>query len=343
MTSSQGDQGTLEGLRAAFGARALERVPLARYCTYQVGGPAGAWVTVRQLDELVTLVGMAREHGWPLLVVGACSNVLFADAGVRGIVARVALREWRLEPLDGERVRLVAEAGAKLPALAHALAKEGVAGLEWAVGVPGTVGGAVVSNAGTGDGHDVRETLEAVRVLVAGEEDGDDVRLERREAGALVLGYRSSVFRAGRHVTFDGHGRLMPARRALIEPPEIIVEASFVLRRDDPEAVAGRNAEYLAYRERTQPKGKDGRNAGSVFKNPDPARGLFSGKLVEEAGLRGARHGGAQIYEGHGNFIINVGGATAEDVAGLMALAHDTVRERFGVELEMEVEPRGEW
>lgn len=329
----------IEGLRAVFGARALERVPLARYCTYQVGGDADAWVTVRQLDELMTLVRLARQRDWPLLVVGACSNVLFADAGVRGIVARMAMREWRLEPLDGDRVRLVAEAGVKLPALALALAKEGVAGLEWAVGVPGTIGGAVVSNAGTGDGHEVRETLEAVRVLVA----GDDPRLERRAASALELGYRSSMLRAGRHVAFDGHGGLTLPQRARIEPPEIVVEASFLLRHDDPAAVAARNHEYLTYREQTQPKGKDGKNAGSVFKNPDPAHGLYSGKLIQEAGLRGATHGGAQIYERHGNFILNTGGATAADVAALIAQAHDAVRERFGVELEMEVEPRGEW
>lgn len=340
MTTSQGDAAMMEGLRAVFGARALERVPLWRYCTYQVGGEADAWVTVRQLDELLTLTRLAQERAWPLLVVGACSNVLFADAGVRGIVARMALREWRLEPLDGERVRLVAEAGVKLPALAHALANEGVAGLEWAVGVPGTIGGAVVSNAGTGDGHDVRETLESVRVLVAGD---DETRVERREAAALALGYRSSVLRAGRHVTFNGQGRLAPAGRGLIEPQAIVVEATFVLRHDDPAAVARRNQEYLAYRERTQPKGKDGKNAGSVFKNPDPERGLFSGKLIEEVGLRGTTRGGAQIYERHGNFIVNTGGATAADVAGLMALAHDTVRQRFGVELELEVEPRGEW
>lgn len=340
MTTSREYPDMIEELRAVFGARALEQVPLARYCTYQVGGDADAWVTVRQFDELVALARLARERGWPLLVVGGCSNVLFADAGVRGIVARMAMRDWRLEPVDGERVRLVAEAGVKLPALAHALAKQGVAGLEWAVGVPGTVGGAVVSNAGTGDGHDVRETLEEVRILETAE---GDMCPERREAASLALGYRSSVLRAGRHVAFHGNGRLSPAQRALIEPPEIVVEATFMLRRDDPAAVAGRIQEYLAYRERTQPKGKDGKNAGSVFKNPDPARGLFSGKLIEEAGLRGATHGGAQIYERHGNFILNMGGATATDIAALVALAHDTVRERFGVELEMEVEPRGEW
>jgi UDP-N-acetylmuramate dehydrogenase len=339
MTSSHAYPGMLEELRAVFGARALERVPLARYCTYQVGGEADAWVTVRQFDELVVLARLARERSWPLLVVGACSNVLFADAGVRGIVARMALREWRLEPLDGERVRLVAGAGSKLPALALALAKEGVTGLEWAVGVPGTVGGAVVSNAGTGDGHDVRETLESVSIFAA----GGDLSVERRAAESLELGYRSSVLRAGRHVTFDGSGRLVPAKRTLIEPAEIVVEATFLLRRDDPAAVAQRNQDYLTYRERTQPKGKDGKNAGSVFKNPDPAHGRYSGKLIQDAGLRGATHGGAQIYERHGNFIVNTGGATAADVAALIARAHDTVRERFGIELEMEVEPRGEW
>lgn len=340
MTTSVTFPGMIEGLRAVFGARALERVPLARYCTYQVGGEADAWVTVRQLDELVTLTRMALEHGWPLLVVGACSNVLFADAGVRGIVARMALRDWRLEPVDDERVRLVAAGGAKLPALAHALAREGVAGLEWAVGVPGTIGGAVVSNAGTGDGHDVRESLQSVRVLTT---VGGDVRVERRAAESLQLGYRSSVLRAGRHVSFDGDGHLAPAPRSLVEPAEIVVEATFLLRREDPAPVTARIADYLAYRERTQPKGKDGKNAGSVFKNPDPAHGLYAGKLVEQAGLRGASHGGAQIYERHGNFIVNTGDATAADVAALIALAHDTVRERFSVELEMEVEPRGEW
>lgn len=319
-------------LRQRFGAHVREHEPLARHGTFGVGGPADAWVPLASEDDVLTLVRLARTHDWPLMLVGNGTNVLYADAGARGVVARMALDDWRLETVDGEHTLLIAGAGASLPKLVNDLAKEGLAGLEWGAGVPGTIGGAVVSNAGAGGGC-VADTLQSARVLFT---EGDPL-VRELTAADLELSYRHSRFRAARRVIFADDGSPIAAPRARIEPPEMIVGASFLLRRDDPVAVRERVREHLDYRKRTQPVEK---SAGSVFKNPP---GDYSGRLIEAAGLRGARHGNAQISPKHANFIVNTGGATAADVVALIALARRTVRERFGVELELEVEPRGDW
>ena len=326
----------LQVLREYFGAHVRENEPLARHGTFGVGGPADAWVPLAREDDVLALVRLAREHDWPLMLVGNGTNVLYADAGAGGVVARMDIEEWRLEPVDGddEQTLLIAGAGVSLPKLVNELAKEGLAGLEWGAGVPGTVGGAVVSNAGAGGGC-VADTLQTARVLFTGA-DGEPV-VRELTAAELELAYRHSRFRAARRVIFTDDGAPVAAPRARIEPPEMIVGARFLLRRDDPAAVRGHVREHLDYRKRTQPVEK---SAGSVFKNPP---GDYAGRLIEAAGLRGTRHGNAQISPKHANFIVNTGGATAADVVALIALARRTVRERFGIELELEVEPRGDW
>ena len=327
------DTTMLTTLRRVFGPRLREQEPLSRHGTFGVGGPADAWIAVACEDDLLTLVALAKTHDWPLMLVGNGTNVLYSDAGARGVVARVALNDWRLEPHDDDHMLLVAGAGVSLPRLVNDLAKKGLAGLEWGAGVPGTIGGAVVSNAGAGGGC-VADTLQAARVLFTGA--GEPV-VRELNAGALGLSYRHSRFRAARRVLFADDGHPIAAPRQRIEPPEMIVGASFLLRRDDPAAVRARVREHLDYRKRTQPVEK---SAGSVFKNPP---GDYSGRLIEAAGLKGTCHGGAQISPRHANFIVNTGGATASDVVALIALARRTVRERFGAELELEVEPRGDW
>jgi UDP-N-acetylmuramate dehydrogenase len=294
---------------------------------------------VESEDELSRLLTLAWKRQIPLLVVGNGTNTLYADAGARGIVARVAIENIELRPRDEAHAELRAGAGVSLPALVKKLAPLGWAGLEWSAGVPGTVGGAIVSNAGA-HGACVADTLLSVRTLLApGATGGAAERVIARElpASQLQLGYRQSVFRATRLVTFDDQGQPHAPARALIEPDEIITEAVFLLRRDDPAAIAERAKSYLDHRRRTQPPQK---SAGSVFKNPEPQK---SGKLIEDAGLRPYRIGAAEISAKHANFIINSGGASAADVAALIALARRTVRQRFGIELELEVEPRGDW
>ncbi len=326
-------------LREAFGKLARAHEPLARHGTFGVGGPADAWVSVETEEALERLATLAWRHGWPLMLVGNGTNVLYSDAGARGVVARMALTKWTLEPLAEGAARLRAGAGVSLPRLVNDLAAQGLAGLEWAAGVPGSVGGAVVSNAGA-HGACVADTLESARILFtpgAAEGEPDRVVIRDLPASELDLTYRHSRFRADRRIAFDDDGRPQPAPRAQIEPPEMIVGATFLLRPDDPAAIQKRVAYYKQHRKDTQPPQQ---SAGSVFKNPE---GDYAGRLIESVGLKGTRIGNAAISEKHANFIVNLGGASAADVVALIALARRTVRERSGVELELEVELRGDW
>jgi UDP-N-acetylmuramate dehydrogenase len=333
----------LAELRALFGERAIRAdESLARHGTFGVGGPAEVWANVAREEDLARLVTLAVAHGWPLMLVGNGTNVLYADAGARGVVARMADAVWRLEATDladanGQPLtRLIAGAGASLPRLVNDLAARGLSGLEWGAGVPGTVGGGVVSNAGA-HGACVGDTLESVRLLTAPPQPGAEAVIRSLPADALDLSYRHSRFRAARRIAFDDDGRPTAAPRAPIEPPEMIVGATFLLRPDDPAQIQARVAAYKLHRKETQPPQP---SAGSVFKNPP---GDYAGRLIEATGLKGSRVGRAQISPRHANFIVNTGGAAAADVAGLIALARRTVRERFGVELELEVELRGDW
>lgn len=326
----------LAELRPLFGGRLRADELLARHGTFGVGGPADVWVTVEREAELLELVSLAARAEWPLMLVGNGTNVLFSDRGARGVVARMALDDWELEPLDDERARLVAGGGISLPKLIGALAERGWAGLEWGAGVPGTVGGGIVSNAGA-HGACMADTLEAARVLLSPGRAGEAAQIRELTAADLELGYRRSRFRVHREIAFDDAGRPIPAPRALMEPAEMITGGTFLLRRDDPTAIRARVAHYKQHRKETQPAEK---SAGSVFKNPP---GDYSGRLIEAAGLKGTRLGGAQISPRHANFIVNTGGATASDITGLIALARNTVLDRFGIPLELEVELRGDW
>jgi UDP-N-acetylmuramate dehydrogenase len=324
-------------LERLFPGQVRAREPLARHTTFAVGGPVDAWVTVEREDQMVRLVEHALAQDWPLMVVGNGTNVLYADAGMRGIVAQMALSAWALDAGEG-RALLRAGAGVSLPKLVNELAARGLSGLEWGAGVPGTIGGAVVSNAGA-HGAAVADTLRSARVLFAHLDAGDGRAVEVRDldASELALAYRHSRFRATRRITFDDDGRpTVPARR-LIEPAEMILSGAFELTSAPPEEVRARVARYRQHRKETQPPQA---SAGSVFKNPT---GDYAGRLIEAAGLKGTTVGKARISPVHANFIVNTGGASAADVVALIALARRTVRERFAVELELEVELRGDW
>lgn len=324
-------QTMLNELRERFGTGVVGGEKLSRHGTFGVGGPADAWLAIDQEATLVELTALASARGWPLMLVGNGTNVLYSDAGARGIVARMHSAAWHTDDVDSEHVLLTADAGVDLPKLVNALAAQGLSGLEWGAGVPGTVGGAVVSNAGA-NGACVADTLQTARVLFTREGV-----VRELSAAELDLDYRHSRFRAARRIAFDDDGHPVAAPRASIEPAEMITGATFLLRRDDPAEVRTRVVHHLRYRKETQPTQK---SAGSVFKNPLPE---YSGRLIEAAGLKGHMIGKAQISPRHANFIVNTGGATAEDVVRLIALARRTVRERFGIELELEVELRGDW
>ncbi len=307
---------------------------LARHGTFAVGGPAEVWLAAESAKDIADLARLAAEHDVPALFVGNGTNVLYADAGARGAVARVSPEDWQLVETGPDVATLTAGAGCSLPKLINDLATRGWAGLEWGAGVPGTIGGAVVSNAGA-HGQSINDTLRVATVLDL--HDPAAPILQDLPAGELGLDYRVSRFRSTRELRFDDASVPLPFPRERIDPVEIILGARFALRRDDPAAIRARVAHYKQHRKETQPPQP---SAGSVFKNPP---GDFAGRLVESVGLKGHRIGNAAISARHANFIVNLGGATAAEIIALIALARRTVLERHGIALHLEVELRGDW
>lgn len=335
-------------IEAAYGAlsphfkkRVRQNEPLARHCTFGVGGPVDVWVSLDSSQELIELVRLCAERQWPLLLVGNGTNTLYADAGVRGIVARIALDECAIEDRGDGTALLVAEAGVSWPRLLNDLAAQGWGGLEFGPGIPGTLGGGVITNAGAHN-SELGTVLEWVEVLDARGaslvQDGVSVPVLRRYLhNEIDLSYRHSRFRAGRDVRFDPQGYPIAPARGQIEPAEVITRLGVRLHRDDPARLKAAINKFKAHRKQTQPPQ---RSAGSVFINPP---GDFAGRLIEQAGMKGATHGKAQISQRHANFIVNLGGASAADVVALIVEARRRVLDQFGVALELEVELRGEW
>lgn len=298
----------LPALRAVFAERLQENVPLAPYTSARIGGPAEALLAVRSADELAMAVGRLWELGLPFLILGGGSNVLVSDRGVRGVVILNRARAVHFS-LD-EQPRLWAESGAVFSNLARRAAAKGLAGLEWAAAVPGTLGGAVYGNAGA-FGSDVAECLLWAELLT---EHGR----QRWPVEKMEYGYRTSVLKR-------------EARRVVILCAELRLEKS------TREAVQDRIAQLTAQRKSTQPPGA---SMGSMFKNPP---GEYAGRLIEAAGLKGTRLGSAEISRLHANFFVNRGGAKASDVLALIELARKTVAEKSGIWLELEIELIGEW
>jgi UDP-N-acetylmuramate dehydrogenase len=330
-------------LRSQLGERVRRAEPLARHGTFGVGGPADIWVSLDTQSSLIGLVTLCAEYHWPLLITGNGTNVLYADEGVRGIVARIALNSYTIQDCGDGTALLLAGAGTSWPRLLNELVPLGWGGLEFGPGIPGTLGGGVISNAGV-HGHDLGEVLEWVDVVDARQSEDKRIapKIVRYQHADLDLGYRHSRFRAQRRVQFDQQGYPIPAPcestdSSGIEPSEIIMQLGVRLHREDPQKLRMAVDEHKLYRKRTQPPQQ---SAGSVFKNPP---GDYAGRLIEAVGLKGMTHGGAQISERHANFIVNVGGATAADVAALIKEARSRVHAQFGVELELEIELRGAW
>jgi UDP-N-acetylmuramate dehydrogenase len=224
----------------------------------------------------------------------------------------------------------------------HNLAPLGWGGLEFGVGIPGTLGGGVFSNAGAHN-SDLGQVLEWIEVLdargsnLAAEDQIAYPILRHYQRDELDLSYRQSRFRQRTHTRFDERGQLLYPARGMIEPAEIILLLGIHLHQEEPERLRSMQAEYKLHRKLTEPPPH---RAGTIFKDPP---GDDAGHLIEQAGLKGRTHGQAQISTAHANYIVNLGGAQAADVAALIKEAHQRVRERFGVELELDVELRGEW
>lgn len=308
-----------------LGVELRRDAPLAPLTSMKVGGAAELFATVSHTHQLLKLVRWARAADLPYLILGGGSNVLISDRGVRGLVIYNRCRAIRLDeppccdfPQD-PRPFLFAESGAAMAGVARTSVNAGLAGLEWAVSVPGTVGGAVVNNAGA-HGGEVKDVLWDALVLTA----ADEVETLRPED--LAYAYRTSALKGGR------------VRRAGFGP--VVLSANFRLSPGDPETLRRTAQAYLAHRRRTQPVEP---SLGSTFQNPP---GDFAGRLIEAAGLKGRWVGGVQISPTHANFLTNprgVGGATAADVVAAMELIQSEVERRFGIRLEPEIQRVGEW
>lgn len=297
-------------LRAVFGDRLQENVLLSGYTSARIGGPAEALLFVRSADELAEAAEVLWGLEVPFVLLGAGSNVLVSDRGVRGVVIINRARRIHFR-LQDEPPGVTAESGATLNDLAQRAARLGLSGMEWAATVPGTLGGAVYGNAGA-FGGDMAGNLRWVELLVRG------AGRQTWPVEQMEYGYRTS--------------RLKRERL-----PVMILQADLTLQRGDPQAIRGQMAEFSARRRSTQPPGA---SMGSMFKNPP---GDYAGRLIEAAGLKGRRLGNAEISPVHANFFVNHGQARAADVKALIELARQTVRQKFGVELELEIELIGEW
>lgn len=303
-------------LRAAFGPLLKENEPLAKYTSARIGGPAEFFATVESANELAEMVRAAWRIGVKPFILGGGSNLLVSDAGMRGLVilnrARVVEFHDQEEPPWGR-----AESGANLGLFARQCGARGLSGLEWAATVPGTLGGAVYGNAGA-HGGDMASNLRMAEIL---QHDGT---VRKWSVDELLYGYRTSALKK----TANGGGNTH-------KPVVLAVELN--LKRGDPVLLQAKMDEFVAHRKRTQPPGA---SFGSMFKNPS---GDYAGRLIEAAGLKGARVGQAEISTQHANFFLNLGEARAADVFGLIHLAHDTVKVKFGVDLQLEVEVVGDW
>lgn len=295
---------------SGLGLRVLRNGVLAPYTTFRVGGPADWLVLAQSANDVRAAIEAARGAHLPVTILGGGSNVLVADAGIRGVVVRV--HGGSVAEVDETTVR--ADAGLTINGLVRWTINRGRAGLEAWAGTPGTVGGAIHGNAHF-KGRLIGDVVRGVEVIdVSG-------RVTRLRAADMEFGYDAS--------------RLQRTR-------EVLLTADFAVGRGDPAALRGIARESLAFRKRTQPL--ESASAGCIFQNPDAARDRVpdgippsAGALVDRAGLKGAREGGAVVSPTHGNFIVNDGTATADDIRRLIERCRRAVREEFGVELRDEI------
>jgi UDP-N-acetylmuramate dehydrogenase len=298
-------------------AHVVANAPLASLTTFKVGGPADWLVDIHSTGDLLQVLAAARESDVPVTVLGAGSNVLIGDAGIRGAVLRLKLTG--IATPSASRVR--AEAGVTINGLVRWTIGRGLAGLEAWAGTPGTVGGAIYGNAHYG-GRNIGDLVNEVQLVAV---DGS-VTVVRHDS--LEFDYDTS---------------------RLKRTHEILLSADFAVTAGTPEPLRATARASLAHRKRTQPL--DTPSAGCVFQNPDRSRGdlvpdgvpASAGALIDRAGLRDTRMGGARISPTHANFFLNDGGATARDLRGLIELARDRVRQRFGVELRDEIVMLGDF
>ena len=285
----------------------LANEPMNRHTTFRIGGPADLFVMPASTEEIREIIGLCRTESVPYYVIGNGSNLLVGDKGYRGVIIQI-FRNLNQITVEGESIR--AGAGALLSGIAAAAKNAALTGFEFAGGIPGTIGGAVVMNAGA-YGGEMKDILREVTVMT---EEGEIRVIPAKD---LEMGYRTSVIKKAGY---------------------LVLEVQISLKKGDPEAISDRMRELARMRTSKQPL--EYPSAGSTFKRPE---GYFAGKLIMDSGLRGYRVGGAQVSEKHCGFVINTGNATAEDVKTLMEDVAQKVQEKFGVVLEPEVKFLGEF
>jgi len=310
MEKENNETGLIHVLRLIPGLKVKVAEPLARYTSIKIGGPGDYFLEIQDRAALGQTLQLLGRYGVPFYLLGKGSNVLVSDLGVRGAVLRLGEEFKRVEWREGEK-RVLLTVGAAYPVtqIVREAARRGCSGLEFAEGIPGSVGGALVMNAGA-YGSEMEKIVERVDGV---NRKGEPVSLGRND---LVFSYRKSS----------------------IPPGTVVTLVQMRLAKADPEEVKSKVRELVSRRKMSQPSGYP--NSGSMFRNPP---GDFAGRLIEAAGLKGKRIGKAEISQKHANFIVNLGGAKAEEVRGLMELARVEVEKKFGVALEPEVRLLGEW
>lgn len=298
----------IDVLYAKLGDKVKENIPLAPYTSARIGGPADVLITADSADELARIIKLLWKLDVDYITLGGGSNVLVSDRGVRGIVVLNRAKGVRFH--NGDQPSVTAESGVVFSNLANRCAAKGLAGLEWAVTVPGTIGGAVYGNAGA-FGGDMAGNLIWAELLT---ENGR----EKFTAEQMAYGYRTSALKRGE---LDG----------------VVLAAELSLQNSTKEEVTVKVEQFSAHRKATQPPGA---SMGSMFKNPN---GDYAGKLIEASGLKGTRIGNAEISPLHGNFFVNHANTKADDIFALIQLVQKTVKEKQGVDLELEIELVGEW
>ncbi len=304
----------LANFRDIFGDRFKLNEPIGRYTSARVGGRAELYVAVNSADELQMAAELAYAQQVPYFILGGGSNILVADEGLPGLVIHNRAKNISFRH-SGAGVVCTADAGVNLSSLARQCMAKGLGGLEWAVSIPGTVGGAVVGNAGA-HGGDMSDCVRAVKVWTPGK--GQEI-INNEQMG---FEYRNSVLK-------EEHFDDVPRR--------VVLDVELILKPEAPEILLGRADAFIAHRKQTQPGGA---STGSMFKNPDH---YYAGYLIETAGLKGMRIGGAVISEKHANFFVNEDNCRAEDIRELIAEAWHVVRTKFGIEMDLEVELVGDW
>ena len=298
----------IDVLYAKLGDKVKENFSLASYTSARIGGPADILVTADTAAELARIVKLLWKQEMPFTLLGGGSNVLISDKGVRGVV--VMNRAKAVKFHSGDQPTVTVESGVIFSNLANRCAAKGLTGLEWAATVPGTIGGAVYGNAGA-FGGDMTQNLISAELLT---ENGK----EKFTVEQMGYAYRTSILKRG-------------------ELKAVVLSAELALKNSTKEEVTVKIQQFSAHRKATQPPGA---SMGSMFKNPP---GDYAGRLIESAGLKGTRIGNAEISPLHGNFFINHANTKAEDIRALIQLVQKTVKEKQGVDLELEVELIGEW